>query len=104
MFERRLVYRSFEFFFLQAFCIIIEDFVIRIGKQLFLRGGIELKPGGANMSWAGVVLRVVGYCWVTLWFCWSLPIWLDGNSVFGFNNDDIKPIARFMLDTWKRWV
>ena len=104
MFERRLVYRSFKFFLLQAVAITFEDFVIYIGKCLLLRRGIELRPGKTDGSWAEVMLRIVGYCWVILWFCLTLPIWADESSIAGFNNNDIGPIAQLVLDTWKRWT
>src|SRR5258708_7187202 len=77
MFERRVVYLSFKFFFLQALVVTFEDFVIYVANRLLVRRGIELKPGKADESWAEAVLRVLGYCWVTLWFCWTFPMWTD---------------------------
>jgi hypothetical protein len=104
MFERRLVYRSFKFFFLQALAITFEDFVFYAANRLLSRRGIELKPGRADESWLEAVLRVWGYCWVTLWFCWTCPMWMDENSTFGFHNTDRGAIAQFILDTWNRLV
>ncbi|KAF9650495.1 hypothetical protein BDM02DRAFT_1382275 [Thelephora ganbajun] len=104
MFEKRMVYRSFNFFFLQAVAITFEDFVIYIVKGLLLRRGIELKPGKVHGSWAEVVVRVIGYCWVIIWFCLTLPIWLDEASTVGFNNVDRGPGTKFLLDIWKRWA
>ena len=104
MFEGRLVSRSFRFFFFQALAVTFEDLVISSANRLLLRRGIELKPGKADASWAEAVLRVVGYCWVTIWFCWSSPIWTDENSTFGFNSSDRGPIAQFALDTWRQWA
>jgi hypothetical protein len=104
MFEKRLVYRSFKFFLLQALVVTFEDFVFYAAKRLLSSRGIELKPGRADESWLEAVLRVLGYCWVTLWFCWTFPMWTDENSTFGFNNTDRGPITRFLLDTWNRRV
>lgn len=104
MFERRLVSRSFKFFLLQAVAITFEDFVIDATKRLLLYRGIKLEPGKADKSWAETVLRGGGYCWVTLWFCLTLPVWMDETSLTGFNNNNIGPIAQFILDTRKRWV
>ena len=104
MFEKRLVSRSFNFFFLQALAITFEDFAIYTTKRLLLRGGIELKSGKPDQSRVEAVLRVVGYCWVTLWFCFSVPVWLDENSAVGFNNTDRGPIARFVSHKWRQWA
>ena len=104
MFERRLVSRSFRFFFLQALAITLEDFFISTAKRLLLRCGIKLEPGKTDESWAEAALRVVGYCWVVLWFCWTSPVWMDENSIAGFNSDDVGPIAQLVLDTWRRWT
>ena len=104
MIEKRMVYRSFKFFLLQAVGITFEDFVIYIAKRLLRWRGIEFKPGKADESWAEAVVRVVGYCWVTLWFYWTLPMWLDELSALGFSRQDRKPIAQFLLDTLKRWA
>ena len=104
MFERRLVYHSFKFFFFQALAITLEDLVISAAKSLLRRSGIKLEPGKADESWAEVVLRIVGYCWVVLWFCWTIPVWMDENSVAGLHAGDVMPIAQFVLDTWRRWM
>lgn len=104
MLQRRLVYRSFTFFLLQAVAITFEDAVIYTAKRFLFSRGTELKPGKADESWAEVVLRGGGYCWVTLWFCLTLPAWIDETSATGFNNTDIRPIAQFILDARKRWV
>ena len=104
MIEKRMVYRSFKFFLLQAVGITFEDFVIYIAKRLLRWRGIEFKPGKADESWAEAVVRVVGYCWVTLWFYWTLPMWLDELSALGFSSQDRKPITQFLLDTSKRWA
>ena len=104
MFEKRMVYRSFKFFLLQAAAITFEDLVIYIAKGLLHWGGIELKPGKADESWVEAVVRVVGYCWVTLWFCWTLPMWIDEPNTVGIGSVDRGPITQFLLDTWKRWA
>ena len=104
MFERRLVYRSFKFFLLQAVAITFEDFVIYITKRLLRQRGVELKPGKVDESSVGAVVRVIGYCWVTLWFCLALPVWADGPSAVGFSSMDRGPITRLLLDTWKQWA
>ena len=104
MVEKRMVYRSFKFFPLQAVGITFEDFVIYIAKRLLRWGRIELKPGKAGESWAEVVVRIIGYCWITLWFTLTLPVWIDGLSVLGFSSFDRGPITQFLLDTWKQWI
>ena len=97
-------YSSLKFFLLQPIAITFEDFVIYIAKGLLPRWGIELKPGKADESWAGAVVRVIGYCWVTLWFCFALPVWLDELNVVGFSSYDRGPISQFLLDRWKQWA
>ena len=97
-----MVYRSFKFFLLQAVAITFEDLVIYIAKGILRREGVEFKPGRVDESWAETVVRVVGYCWVTLWFCFTVPVWLDGLSSIGFNSLDRGAITRFLLDTWQR--
>jgi len=102
MFERRLVYYSFKFFLLQAVVITFENFVIYVTRGLLRQRGIELKPGKLDGSWGGAVLKAVGYCWVTLWFCLTLPVWLDEPDTKGFGSIDRGPITQFLLDTWKQ--
>ena len=99
MMEKRMVYRSFKFFLLQAVGITFEDFVIYIAKRTFRWRGIELKPGKADESWVEAAIRVFGYCWVTLWFCYTLPIHQDGLNALGFLNVERGPITRFLIDT-----
>ncbi|KAF9780806.1 hypothetical protein BJ322DRAFT_1081825 [Thelephora terrestris] len=101
MYERRMVYRSFKFFPLQAVAITLEDFIIFIAKHLLLKRGIKLNPGNPDESWAEAVVRVVGYCWVTLWFCLTLPGYIDGASLAGNYTMDRLPIAQFLFDRWK---
>ena len=102
--EKRLVFRSFKFFLLQAVAITFEDFVIYISKCLLRWGGIEFKPGKVDESWAETAVRVIGYCWVTLWFCFTLPLWLDELNVSGFGSTDRGNITQFLLDTWQKWA
>ena len=102
MFERRLVYYSFKFFLLQAVAITFESFVIYTAKSLLHQRGIESKPERLDGSWEGAVLRVFGYCWVTLWFTLTLPVWLDEPDTKGFGSIDRGPITQFLLDTWKQ--
>jgi len=104
MLEKRLAYHSFKFFILQAVAITFEDFVVYIAKRLLRLGGIQLKPGRVGENWAEVVLRVVGYCWVTLWLCLTLPVWLDDPNSIGFSSGDRGPITQFLLDRWKLWT
>ena len=101
--EKRVVHRPLNFFLLQAVAITFEDFVIYISKDLFRRGGIEMKQG-KDGGWPGVVVRVIGYCWVILWFCLALPVWVDGSNTAGFNSLDRGPITQFLLDRWKQWA
>ena len=104
MFERRVAYHSLKFFLLQAVAITFEDFVIYLAKCLLHQGGVELKPGKDDESWAEATVRVIGYCWVILWFCLSLPVFVDEPSTLGFNSGDVKPITQFLLDRWKQWA
>ena len=104
MIEKRMVSRSFKFFLLQAVAITFEDFVIYIVKRLLRRRGIELKLGGGGGWWAGAVVRVIGYCWVTLWLCSTLSPWLDGLNAAGWGSVDRGPITRYLLDKWKQWA
>ena len=104
MFEKRLVHRSFKFFLLQAVAITVEDFVIYSAKRLLHWRGIELKLGKADESWAEAVLRVIGYCWVTLWFCFTVPMILDELNTFGVSSADRGTMTQFLLDTWKQWA
>ena len=102
--EKRMVYRSFNFFILQAVIITFEDFVIYISKWSLRQGGIELKVGKPDESLAGMVVRVVGYCWVTLCFCLTLPVWMDGLNALGWGSIDRRPIAQFLLNKWEQHV
>ena len=100
--ERRMVYRSPRFFPLQAIRIIF-DFTY-ITKRLLLMGGIKFNPGQAGEPWAEAVVIVMGYCWVILWFCLTLPMHIDGTSVAGFYTTDRGAVPQLLLDTWKRLV
>ena len=102
MVEKRMVYRSFKFFLLQAISITFEDLVIYIAKLSLRQGGIELKLGQGDESWGGAVVRVIGYCWVIVWGTLSLPIFLDGLNAVGWGSADRGPITQFLLNEWKR--
>ena len=104
MLEKRVVYRSFKFFLLQAVAITFEDLVIYIANGLLRRRGVELKPGKADGWLVGVAARAIGYCWTTLWFCLTVPVLLDELNVLGFCSTDRKPISRFLLNKWNQWV
>ena len=104
MYEKRIVYRSFKFFPLQAIAITFEDFIIFLSKRLLRLFGKQINPGRTDESWVEAVVRVIGYCWVILWFCLTLPIYIDEASVVGFYTIDRWPIAQFLFDTWKRWA
>ena len=95
-----MVYRSFKFYLLQAVAITFEDFVIYIAKGLFRLVGVEVRVGKGDGSWPEVVVRVVGYCWVTLWLCFSLPIWMDGLNAAGFSDFERWPVSQFLSDRW----
>lgn len=101
MVQKEMVYYSFKFFLLQAVAITFENLVIYIAKRSLRQRGIELEAGKVDGSWAGVVLRVIGYCWVTLWFCLTFPVWLDELDTKGFGRINRGPITQFVLDTWK---
>ena len=102
--EKRMVYRSFNFFLLQAVIITLEDFVIYLAKRPLRQRRIELKMGKPDESLAGMVVRLVGYCWVILCFCLTLPGWMGGLSAIGLGAKDTKPITRFLLDKWDQYV
>jgi len=104
VFEKRVVSRSFKFFFLQAIAITFEDLVIYITKSFLRRSGTGRKQGKADESRTGVVVRVIGYCWVTLWLCFTLPIWQDELSALGFSSTDRKPISKFLSNKWNQWI
>jgi len=99
-----MVSRSFNFFLLQAVAITFEDFIIYIAKSLFRRLGVEIKVGKGDESWPEWVVRVIGWCWVTFWFCLSLPVWIDGLNASGFSNFNRGPITQFLLSRWKQWA
>jgi hypothetical protein len=104
MSQKRMTYHSLRFFLLQALAITFEDLIIYTGKRLLLQAGIKLNPGKAQESWAEAATRVAGYCWVTLWFCLSLPIWRDKTTAIRWDGADKLPISQFVLGTWKRWA
>ena len=104
MYERQMVYRSFKFFPLQAVAITFEGFIIFIANRFLLQRGIKLNPGNPNKSWVEVTIRAVGYCWVILWFCWTLPGYIDGGSLAGCYVTDRLPIAQFLFDRWSLWA
>ncbi|KAF9777635.1 membrane bound O-acyl transferase family-domain-containing protein [Thelephora terrestris] len=104
MYEKRFVSRSFKFFLLQAVAITFEDFVLSLAKRYLPQSGIESKLRDAGWSWLEVVVRVVGYCWVILWFCLTVPVWMDESSAAGFGIANRGPIAQFLMDTWKKRV
>ena len=104
MLDKRMAYRSFKFLLYQAVAITIEDFVIAIAKRSLLQKGTEFNPERANGSWGEAAVRVVGYCWVTLWFCLTFPGWQDELNVLGFGNIDRGPVTQFLLDRWKQWA
>ena len=104
MLEKRMVDRSFRFLLSQAVVITFEDFVIYITKRTLLQRGIEFNLERAHGSWGEAVVRVVGYCWVTLSFCLTFPGWQDELNALGFGNIDRGPITQFILDTWKQWA
>lgn len=102
--DKRPVYRSLKFFLLQATVITFEGFLIHVTKRSLLQAGIQLKPGRVDESWVETVVKVFGYCWVILWLCLTVPVWMDGASAAGFNSTDRGPISQFLLDTWKHRV
>ena len=101
--ERRVVLRSIKYFLLQAVAITFEDIVIYVAKRSLLLVGIKLTPGKLDGTRVGAVVKVIGYCWVILWFSWVFPIWQDGLSVLGLSTMDKKPLAQFLFNAWERW-
>ena len=101
--ERRVVLRSIKYFLLQAVAITCEDIVIYVAKRSLLVVGIKLTPEKLDGTRVGAVVKVIGYCWVILWFSWAFPIWQDGLSVLGLSTMDRKPLAQFMFNAWERW-
>ena len=102
--QQRMVYHSFRFFLLQAAAITFEDFVIYTGRSLLFQAGIKLNPGRANESWMEAAIRVGGYCWVTLWFCLTLPVWRDKTTAIRWDGADRLPISQLVLGKWKQWA
>ena len=100
--ERRVVLRSIKYFLLHATAITFEDIVIYIAKRSLLVVGIKLTPEKLDGTRIGAIVRVIGYCWVTLWLCFTVPLWQDGKSFTSVNHVHREPIARFMLDAWKQ--
>ena len=101
--ERRVVLRSIKYFLLQAVAITFEDIVIHVAKRSLLVVGIKLTPGKLDGTRIGAIVKVIGYCWVILWFSWAFPIWQDGLSVLGLSTMDRKPLAQFLFNAWERW-
>ena len=97
-----MVYHPFKFFLLQAVAITFEDFIIYLAKSFLRRVGVELRQGKDGQSWAGVVVRIVGYCWVMFWLCYSLPMFTDDHSALGFNSFDRGPISQLFLNGRKQ--
>jgi len=96
--EKRMVYRSFKFFLLQAVVVTFEDFVIYIAKRSLRRGRSEPKLEKTNELWEGAVVRIIGYCWVTLWASLTFPVFLDGLNATGWGSVDRGPITQFLLN------
>ena len=103
-FQRRVTEGTMKFFLIQAVAITFEDLVIRIAKRLPLFRGTKPTSGKDNGFRVRAVVRVIGYCWVVLWGCFSMPIWLDEVSALGSVYPDRGPIARFLWGTWERWA
>ena len=104
MFEKRILYRSLNFFLLQAAAITFEDFFIYVAKRFLRWWDIKLTLGKSDESWTETFVRVLGYCWVVLWLCFTWPMWQDGFSVNGYNNVDRGHISQFLLDAKNRWT
>jgi len=102
-YEKRVVYRSLKFFLLQAVGITLEDFVIYLSKSVLIRSGIELNLGETGEYLVEAVVRGIGYCWVTSWFCLTLPVWVDEASNAGLHANDRGPISRYLVRKWKQW-
>lgn len=102
--ERRMTYRNLKFFLLQAVGITFEDFIVYVAKRLLVQRGIKPNAGKADGGWVHAAVRVIGYCWLLLWFCLTLPVWVDEFSVAGSGNVDRGPIARFLAGKWKQWA
>jgi len=100
----RNAFRPFKFFFLQVAAITFEDLVINFANSFLRRRGIELKPGKADESWAEAGVRVIGYCWVFMCLCLTLPAWVDEPNAIGFNVSDRRPITEFLLSKWNQWA
>ena len=65
-----MVYQSLNFFLFLAIAVTFEDLVTvtYIARRLLRQGGIEFKLEGADKSCATVAVRIIGNCWVALWF------------------------------------
>jgi hypothetical protein len=103
MAKGEITYCSLKFFPLQAVAITFECFVIYVARHLLLRAGIAVKPEAADGYWVGIFLKILGYCWVILWFCFAVPILQDGNPSIQFGEVEEGYIARFLSNKWKYW-
>ena len=76
--------RPLQFFLLQAVAITFEDAVIALAA----RAGLKNR----NMY------TILGYIWVSSWFVFSVPIWVDSlnvGGVFDLNASRNTLISRF---------
>jgi hypothetical protein len=60
-----------KFFMLQAVAIMVEDHVTSFGCRVF---GLK-----ENRFW-----KLIGVCWVVIWFSYSLRLWYGPQVVEGF--------------------
>jgi hypothetical protein len=79
--------QSIKFFLLQAIAITCEDAVVGIAKRL---GYTTVTP----------LSRFIGYCWVFVWFAFSVPLWLEPNFHAGVASSAMHNIS-LIMGLWK---
>ncbi|KAF5328773.1 hypothetical protein D9619_011607 [Psilocybe cf. subviscida] len=78
--------RAVSFFVLQAVGITLEDMVNAIAK----RAGLTGSP----------LAKFMGFCWVIIWFSFSLPWWLERNFHAG-SFDEGPRLPSLIMGLWK---
>ncbi|KAF5326880.1 hypothetical protein D9619_003995 [Psilocybe cf. subviscida] len=78
--------QSVSFFVLQAVGITLEDALIATAK----RAGFTASPLG----------KLIGFCWVFIWFSFSMPFWLERNFHAG-SFDEGPSLPSLIMGLWK---
>jgi hypothetical protein len=77
---------SVAFFVLQAVGITLEDAVIAVAK----RAGLTASP----------LAKFIGFCWVFVWFSFSMPFWLERNFHAGSFDEGLS-LPSMIMGLWK---